>query len=370
MKIFKLPDLGEGLPDAQIREWYVKVGDTVKVDQPLVAMETAKALVDVPAPFASTIEKLFGTIGETINTGDPLIGFVGEDIATTTTKDNATVVGKIETSEQVLAQHSVNNTHHSSVASVTPNIRALARRLGVDLQSLISSHTHITEELIRKTAVTQHKEHDNTNAKPLSPMQRAMVLSMQKSHAEVVPVTLTDVANIDSWFKKQDLMIRVIQAIIAACRAEPILNSHFNGKALSYQLNEQINIGIAIDTAHGLYVPVIKNAESLSEKDLRAQINTFKEQAEKKSLAQQDLHGATILLSNFGSIAGRFANPTVIPPTVTIVGIGRIYQEAKKAGESLTLQYVLPISLSVDHRLVTGGETARFLHAMIQMLEK
>ena len=102
MKIFKLPDLGEGLPDAIIREWFVKVGDVVKKDQPLVAMETAKALVDVPAPFDATIEKLFGDVNETIETGHPLIGFEGIADPKELPKDTGTVVGKIEQSEKII----------------------------------------------------------------------------------------------------------------------------------------------------------------------------------------------------------------------------------------------------------------------------
>ncbi len=103
MKVFKLPDLGEGLPDATIREWYIAVGDEVKIDQPLVAMETAKALVDVPSPLAGKIEKLFGEVGDVIETGSPLIGFEGE-AETEEPKDTGTVVGAIETSDTVLEE--------------------------------------------------------------------------------------------------------------------------------------------------------------------------------------------------------------------------------------------------------------------------
>src|SRR3990167_5410789 len=141
MKIFKLPDLGEGLPDAIIREWFVKEGDPVKKDQPIVAMETAKALVDVPAPFDATIEKLFGEVNETIETGKPLIGFEGEPDPKDIPKDTGTVVGKIEQSEKIVSNTALAMTSsatHSNVKA-TPAIRALARQLNVDLSHVTFS---------------------------------------------------------------------------------------------------------------------------------------------------------------------------------------------------------------------------------------
>src|SRR3990167_1896535 len=134
MKIFKLPDLGEGLPDAIIREWYVNEGDTVKKDQAIVAMETAKALVDVPAPFDAVIEKLFGVVNETIETGKPLIGFEGESTEIEK-KDTGTVVGKIEQSEKIISEKQFSSTTMTSHTNIkaTPVVRALARQLNVNL---------------------------------------------------------------------------------------------------------------------------------------------------------------------------------------------------------------------------------------------
>ena len=109
MKIFKLPDLGEGLPDAIIREWYIKAGDQIEKDQPMVAMETAKALVDVPAPFSGKIEKLFGNANDTVETGHALIGFEGEADLSDIKKDTGTVVGKIEQSEQVISELNISD---------------------------------------------------------------------------------------------------------------------------------------------------------------------------------------------------------------------------------------------------------------------
>lgn len=143
MKIFHLPDLGEGLPDAIIREWYVKEGDEVKTDQPIVSMETAKALVDVPAPFDGKIEKLFGQADDTILTNHPLIGFEGEadnqektyGTNNTENTDAGTVVGNIEVSDQVLSENAtgVQVQQTNSLYKATPAVRMLAKQLGVNL---------------------------------------------------------------------------------------------------------------------------------------------------------------------------------------------------------------------------------------------
>ena len=367
MKLFKLPDLGEGLPDAQIREWYIKEGDTVAMDQPLVAMETAKALVDVPAPYAGVIEKLFGAVNDTINTGDPLIGFVDATAtADTERKDTGTVVGNIEVSDTVIADDTFSVGMAGSHDAATPAARALARSRGVDLNNIHTQDGHVHVADVKNASKTTTKLAEGFE--PLSAVRRAMILSMEKSHQEVVPVTITDDADIHAWYGKDNITIRIIRAIAQACAAEPMLNASFDGKHMAYKLNPAINIGLAVDTKHGLYVPVIHDAANKSDADIRALINQYKQQAETKSIAKDALHGATIILSNFGTIAGRYATPILLPPMTAIVGIGKLRDEVVAFKGEIVIHKVLPISLSVDHRAITGGEAARFLSGLITNL--
>ncbi len=349
MIIFNLPDLGEGLPDAIIREWYVKPGDTVTADQALASMETAKALVDVPSPHSGTIEKLFGQPGDTIETGQPLIGFVGE------------------------GEETQQSTHHSQKFSsevgikATPAVRALAKKLGVDLANIVPQGERITlaevEQAAQKNAVTGDME-------TLSPMRRAMALSMADSHRRVTPITLSDDADIFAWNTGQDITLRLVHAICAACSAVPMLNASFDDEKLAYRLNPQINLGIAVDTAHGLYVPVIKNVAALSDEQLRQQIDLFKKQAQEKSIPQADLHGSTITLSNYGAFAGRYGNPIIVPPMVAIVGVGKARDEVVAYEGKPAVHRVIPISVTIDHRIITGGEAARFLKAILDDLAR
>lgn len=365
MKIFKLPDLGEGLPDAIIREWHVKVGDKITKDQPMAAMETAKALVDVVAPYDAVVEKLFGQADDTIETGKPLIGFEGES-QVEEKKDTGTVVGKIETGAK-----SVSNAHFTSISvsassNATPAVRALARQLKVDLSKITATNDRITVEDVKKAA---EKIALPEGFEKLSNVKRAMVLAMQQSHQDIVPVTLIDDADISAWQGKQDITVRIIRAMIEACKVEPALNAHFNGASMSAKRFADINLGLAVDMPHGLFVPVIKDAVNVSDEKLRETIQRFKAQAQTKSIPQNDLHGATIVLSNFGAIAGKYANPIILPPTVAIVGIGRLTQQfvPDEKGNPV-LHRIMPLSLSVDHRAITGGEAARFLRAMMDAL--
>lgn len=374
MKLFRLPDLGEGLPDAIIREWYVKPGDTVKRDAPIVAMETAKALVDVPAPFDGKVEKCFGAVGETIETGQPLVGFEGEAEAVAGTQDSGTVVGAIEVSDTVLqesatgVQKTVRTTQH---VKATPAVRALARQLGVALDQVPHAGERVTAEDVKHFANTHAPAATPApGMEKLSPARRAMVLSMSESHANIVPVTLSDDADIQDWAAGEDFTVRMLRAITMACEKEPQLNSYYDGKSLSIQRHSMVNVGLAVDTEHGLFVPVIQDVAQQSDTALRESINTFKSQAQSKTLPPAALKGATIMLSNFGSLAGRYANPIIVPPMVAIVGVGRMREEAVPQSGQITIRRMLPLSLTIDHRAVTGGEAARFLRALMDALAK
>ena len=373
MKVFKLPDLGEGLPDAEIREWYVNIGDTVKTDQPLVAMETAKALVDVPSPHDGTIEKLFGQAGDTIETDQPLIGFEGKAETETAPKDTGTVVGAIEAGEKIIEEAAVGIT--TKVKSLgkkikaTPAVRMLAKQLGVELNDVTPSGDNITAEDVKKAAQSPAKDTElEGNLIPLSNVRRAMVLSMNQSHQSVVPVTVVDDADIHAWKKGEDMTLRQIRAVQAACEAMPNLNASFDGKKMAYQSHDAINLGVAVDTPEGLYVPVLKDIAHQTDDSLRETLNRFKTQARTHSIPQADLHGTTLILSNFGSLAGRYANPVVIPPMVAIIGVGRARDEVVAVDGKPAVHRMLPLAVTVDHRAITGGEAVRFLKAMMDSL--
>lgn len=372
MKIFNLPDLGEGLPDAEIREWLIAEGDDVKLDQPIVSMETAKALVDVPSPYSGRITKLFGQPGDIIKTGSPLVGY--ENFDNTATQDSGTVVGSIEVGTRVLTEEPTGVAPRTSVKGnikITPAVRGLAKQLNVNIDSIIPTgpDNTITVQDVKKAADTHAAPAQPEGFELLHGVRRSMAINIAQAHAVVVPVTLSDDADIQHFSKDEDITIRLIRALIAACKEEPSLNAHFDGKTLSRKNFSEVNIGIAVDTPKGLYVPVIKNAEKLSKEQLREHINGFKEHAQKQEFSKESLQNGTITLSNFGVFVGRYANPIVVPPTVAIMGVGKVRDEVVAVEGNVEIHRILPVSLTFDHRAATGGEAARFLAAFIGDLQ-
>lgn len=365
MKVFHLPDLGEGLAEAEIREWHVKVGDVVKTDQPLVCMETAKAVVEVPSPQAGKITKLHGKSGDIIQTHAPLVEFEGE-------KDQGTVVGNLEESGLSLDEGDmIIGAAHKTASTVKamPAVRALAKQLNIDLSCVTPSgpQGQITVEDVKKLAGQKTKLTGNVEA--LHGVRRAMAQVMTEAHREVVGVTIIDDADVTEAVKKNDFTVQLIEAIGVAAKAVPALNAWYDGVNMERCLHAEVNVGLAMDTEEGLFVPVLKNVTAQSAEQLRATIDGFKKSVRARTIAPSDLQGGTITLSNFGTIAGRYANPIVVPPMVAILGCGKLRDEVVAYEGRMEIRRIAPFSLTFDHRAVTGGEATRFLAAVIQHLE-
>jgi len=382
MKIFRLPDLGEGLAEAEIREWYVNVGDSVKVDQPLVSMETAKAVVDVPSPYAGKIIELHGTVNGVVKTGAPLISFESDQVATEPAKeksaDKGSVVGKLESSESKWDDSDViigsARTASKSIKAM-PAARVLATQMNIDLAQITATGPQglITVEDVKKAmgAGTSHSPASVAlpgETEPLRGVRRVMAQAMMQSHREIVPVTIIEDADISNLPPKTDMTARLIQAMVAAAKAEPALNAWFDGKSLARKTFSEVNIGLALDNAEGLFVPVIKHAETLTAEQIRKLIDQYKETVGNRTVAASDMQGATITLSNFGTIAGCYATPIIVPPAVAILGAGRSRETVIVKDGKITAGRILPLSLTFDHRAVTGGEATRYLSAVIKNL--
>lgn len=383
MKVFHLPDLGEGLAEAEIREWYVKAGESVKVDQPLVSMETAKAVVDVPSPYAGKIVELYGKPNDVIQTGAPLIAFELTGDAKSAAKDaeapkaKGSVVGSLEESSQKWQEGDViigASSQKTQTIKAMPAARVLAKELHVDLSQVKATGP---QGLITPEDVKNHIGHQPSSGfqltgktEALHGVRRVMANVMSESHKTIAPSTIIEDADITDLPDKTDLTVKMLKAIAAAAQEEPALNAWFDGKTLERKLFPEVNVGLAVDTPEGLFVPVIKSVEKLSEQALREQIDTFKKAVLARSIAQSDMHGATIVLSNFGTISGRYATPIIVPPTVAILGCGRSREIALPRDGKIVIGRILPLSLTFDHRAVTGGEATRFLGAVIKNLTK
>ena len=340
MKTFHLPDLGEGLQEAEIVSWHVGEGDHVVVDQPLLSVETAKAIVDVPSPFAGRVARLHVKAGDIVPLASALI-----DIDDGEAGDSGTVVGDVKAvSESVREDIEPAQAAAGRGVRAMPAVRALASKLGIDLAIVTPMET-------------------------LRGPRRAMAQIMARAHEEVAAVTLTEDADIHGWAAGEDTTWRLIRAIVAACRAVPVLNAWYDAKALGIRKLAQVDLGIALDMADALFVPVLRDVGGRDKDDLRAAIEQMKVDVGNRAVAPEDLRGNTITLSNFGMVAGRYASPVIVPPTVAIVGAGRARKQPVAVGDQVAVHRLLPMSLTFDHRAATGIEAARFLKVLIADLE-
>ena len=454
-KLFLLPDLGEGLPDAEIVEWLVKVGDVVRLDEPLVSMETAKAVVEVPSPFSGRVTRLAGAAGDVIETGhwlaevelDPSLpqradaqdtghshghGSKGagqpvpgepsrEDGSATTVVasdtggelledegpapdqdgDAGTVVGAMQSSNAVRVEQAV------AIGGIKamPAVRALARKLKVDLARVVPTGANgdITLADVKRAPAApvaggpsgptakgiglERSPADPMPARPVVPatrgadgkldvddpirgVRRNMIRTMSQAHAEVVPTSLMDDADIHAWPPGEDIMARLIRALGVAAQAVPALNSWFNAKEGTLRRHSRVDVGIAIDSPDGLFVANLRGAEKLDAWQIRGELNRIRDGVKARSLPPGDLRDYTLMLSNFGVFAGKYATPVVVPPCVCIVGAGRLYHAVVPVLGGLETHRQMPISLTFDHRAATGGEAARFLRALLDDLQR
>ncbi|MGB0360428.1 MAG: dihydrolipoamide acetyltransferase family protein [Endozoicomonas sp.] len=363
MRFFNLPDLGEGIPEADIIEWHIKEGDSICEDDLMVSVETAKAVVDVPAPCSGVIARLCGQSGDTVLTGAPLVEFVSDQ------EDSGTVVGKLVTDnsdeesneESFIVGAPASDSSSTSLAQRDiKSLDILAQQLQVDIGSVTQSRKHIQEV----------KTYPLDNPEPLKGVRKHMARAMVESHSTVVPVTLFDDVDIDHWKSGEDITVRLIQALTHACKEEPALNAWFDGATLSRQIHDQVDLGLAVDSKEGLFVPVMRDVASLKKTQVRSAIKQLRKGVEERSLPNSELQGATITLSNFGVFAGKYATPIVVPPMVCIIGVGRLREEIVSVNGKPEGHRILPLSLSFDHRAATGGEATRFLHCMIKQLQK
>jgi 2-oxoisovalerate dehydrogenase E2 component (dihydrolipoyl transacylase) len=363
MKIFKLPDLGEGLQEAEIVQWHVRTGDEVTIDQPVVSVETAKAIVDIPSPYAGRIVKLYGAERDIAHVGQPLVAFEGGD------DDAGTVVGKFEVGEKVIAEAPAAATPLAHGIKAMPAVRALARKLNIDLAMVTPTGADglITVNDVQRAARILA---DLGPQELLRGVRKVMAQSMTLAHAEVACATIMDDADINAWPEGASVMLRLIRALIAACRAEPSLNAWYDSQAVGRRLLKNVDLGIAVDTPDGLLVPVLRNVEQRAPDELKTSLAKLIQDTRNRKVPPEDLRANTITLSNYGSIAGRYASPIVLPPTVAIVGAGRITKEVVAVDDKPAVHRMLPLSVTFDHRAVTGGEAGRFLAAMMADLQR
>lgn len=426
--IFKFPDIGEGLEEGTIVEWHVEKGETVKMGDSLLTMETDKVVTAIPSPKNGVIAAKFGKVGETIKVGAALVeiemeGLAGEAAVeeasksiTETTKtevveeEGAGVVGTLEVAGNSMilsaSKEGVDSTEkatstHGKKALATPVARAMAKDLGIDINLVkgtgpggrirkedIENYGKDFSKGATKYSVSEkgsfvNSEPENlVEIEPLSQMRKTIAKNMLQSKHNAAHMTVfeeVEISLLDSIRKtyKEPLAIDgvkltylafIIKAVAMSLKKFKALNAQMDWDAGNMIYKRYYNIGIATDTPKGLVVPVVRNADKLSIKEIAIAIEELSSKARDGKLTMEDMKDGTFTITSFGSIGGLFAVPVINYPQAGILGVGRISKKPVVKGDEIVVGLILPLSLSVDHRIADGGDTARFINSVMGYL--
>lgn len=415
--IFKFPDIGEGLEEGTIVEWHVEKGQSVKMGDSLVTMETDKVVTAIPSPRDGIIAAKFGKVGETIHVGSALVeidmeGVEGEAAVAEVNKpeaveeEGAGVVGTLEVAgnSAVLSasKEGVSNTSSDSNKTVkvlaTPVARALAKESGIDINNVKGTGPagRVTKDDILRFATDKSKPATSISSsavslpasenlveiEPLSQMRKTIARNMIQSKHNAAHMTVfeeVEISELDRIRKKYKEILSqngikltylafIVKAVALSLRKFRALNAEIDMEKGNMIYKKYYNIGIAIDTPKGLVVPVIRNADKISVKEIASQIQEISDKARDGKLTLDDMKDGTFTITSYGSIGGLFAVPVINYPQAAILGIGRISKRPVVKEDAVVPGLVLPLSLSVDHRIADGGETARFVNSVMDYL--
>ena len=416
---FILPDLGEGVHEAELIKWRVSVGETVDELQVIAEMETDKALVEVPSPWAGVIQSLNGSEGEIILVGSTLVNYVIEGVTSTSDDappDTGCVVGAVDDSMAMPASFARSAAETNKIvtqgkASATPAVRKIARDLKIDINTVaatgrggrvtasdVETHAQPTAPAPVATPLTpaQVIQVPQENAQlatrvsvpqegvieriPFRGIRRKIAEAMMHSIQTTAHFQVIDEADVslldrkrkalgDLMGKKISLLPFVMSAVTKALKKHPSMNSTVDDFVDEILLHGPVNLGCAVDTDNGLMVPVIKNADSLSPVQLADETSRLAKTCRDRSIAREELTGGTFTISNVGSYGGMYSTPIINYPEVGILGVGRSKERVLTKDGAFYAGLVLPLSLSCDHRVVDGAEGARFLRTICDLLE-
>ncbi len=408
--IFKFPDIGEGLTEGIIIEWYVDKGTAVKVGQPLVKMETDKVVTDIPSPRAGVIAARYGKVGETIHVGETLVEIeIAGEAATEAPgtqpeqveEKGAGVVGTIEVaSGNALLPASEEGTEPKPAAAsaerrkvlATPVARAMAREMNIDINLVKGTgpagrvmksdiqNFHAPAASVTYAAAKAPAAHagpgELVEIRPMSQIRKSIARNMLRSKQSTAHMTLFEEPEVSRLvearsrykeeYKKEDLSLTylpfIIKAVVAALKRHPELNSEMDFEKGNIICKNYYNIGIAVSTEEGLVVPVIRDADKLSIRELSRTVAEIAVKARDRKLTLDDMKDGTFTITNYGALGGWFGVPVINYPQVGILGIGRINQQPVVDNGEIKVGNVMPLSLSVDHRMIDGAEATEFLN--------
>ena len=401
--VFNFPDVGEGIHEGRVVEWLVAAGDTVAEDQPLIKIETDKAVVELPSPHSGTVLKLHAAADAPIFVGDPLvtIGEAGEELPADTAPEARQAPAPTETGPAAVSEPSVPTRRPLA----TPRTRVLARKLGVDLERVQGSGSggRITDQDVERAAeggaqapttqtapkasesVVEATVEGEVERVPLTHLRKVIANAMHASKhisAHVTHVDEADVTDLMAHYRRAKPVIEersgvrftllpfFIKALVAALKMHPVFNASVDEERQEMVLKKYFNIGIAVDTPEGLIVPVIRDADRKDMVELAAEVADKAERARERQLRLDELKGGSCTITNLGPLGGVFATPIINQPELAIVGLHAIKERPEVFEGEIAVRKLMYLSVSFDHRYIDGAEGARFMSDMVRLISE
>lgn len=391
-QVFRLPDLGEGLTEAEIVRWLVAVGDDVTVDQPLVEVETAKSAVEVPSPYAGRVTVLHGSSGQSIDVGSPLAS-IGQTI------DN-TVADAYREEEQagsgnVLIGYGTPESDgrrrrrrrppvrgHRPTLVVSPLVRRLARDGGAKLADIEPSGAGgiITRSDVIRALDVRPVPDSSERRTPLTGFRKAAASALARSRSEIPEATVwVDVDATGLWELRNStrtaddsgpgLLAYVARFVVAGLKQYPVLNAHFDTERQEIVESERVHLGLAVQGERGLVAPAVMNADQLTTSQLDVAIRDVTARAREGKATPEELAAGTFTLNNYGSFRVDGSAAIINHPQVAILGLGRIIDRPWVVDGELCVRKVTQMSFVFDHRVCDGGDAAGFMRVVADAME-
>jgi pyruvate dehydrogenase E2 component (dihydrolipoamide acetyltransferase) len=396
-KQFRFPDVGEGITEGEVVRWLVKEGDAVKADQTLAEIETDKAIVEMPSPYAGTVLKLHFKEKDIVKVGQVLVTIGEQGEAVPEAGGPAVEAAVAPRQTEGGPPPAAAATAPAGGVQATPRVRKLAQELGIDLAGVQGTGPggRITEENVKsaKEKPAEKKLEIKIKSKydlygtleriPLRGVRRATAKHMRESLDKTAQVTHFDEADVTKLAALRDTMKAeaeakgiklsylpfIVKAVMEALKLHPTLNAMLDDEEEEIIVKKYFNIGIAVDVPDGLIVPVLKMADQKSILDIAEEIQNLARTARERTLDLADLKGGTFSITNVGVIGGYAATPIINYPEVAILATMKIDDRARVEGGAVVVRKTLPLCLSFDHRVVDGAEAARFTKDLIRFLE-
>jgi pyruvate dehydrogenase E2 component (dihydrolipoamide acetyltransferase) len=427
MQEFKLPDLGEGMQEAEIRRWLIQPGDTLKLDQPMVEVETDKAVVEIPSPIAGRVSAIRVQEGTVAKLGEVLVIFdtPGATSAparpTVTTPAAASPAAAPEITSQVSMQAPTNGVTVQQRVLAAPAVRKRAFELGIELANVRSSHPsgrvtmddlqnyveHAQKEPAASPPVASDRvsepvpaqangtrrpaplssgkqQEEAEERQPLTGLRKRIAERMERSWRTVPHATAFDeidgtaLATLRQTLKpvaeqrgvRLTYMPLLVKLLLPVLKEFPIFNASLDEEKREIVYKRVYHIGIATDSPEGLLVPVLRDADQLTIMQIAGQLEHLIAGAQKRSLALSEVSGSTFTLNNVGSFGGSSGTPIINYPETAILAVGRLQEKAIVQDGKIVARTMLPLALSFDHRVIDGALAGRFLARFRALVEQ